>query len=63
MDPSSVSSTLEVASPPPVAVPAILARFMLHLKQHGIVYAVGWLVLDATGTWAATTSHVTTGIC
>ena len=43
--------------PEAVAIPAIAARFMLHMKQHGVIYAVGWLVLDATGTWAAITGH------
>jgi hypothetical protein len=53
----------EPASHPPsigpeaVAIPAIAARFMLHMKQHGIIYAVGWLVLDATGTWATVTAQ------
>lgn len=40
-----------------IAVPVLAARFMLHLKTHGIVYAVGWLVLDASGTWAALTAQ------
>ena len=63
MDPRSVTDSLEGASPTPVAVPIVLARFMLHLKTHGVIYAVGWLVLDATGTWAAVSSQVTTGVC
>ena len=45
-------------SPEAVALPAIAARFMVHLKQHGIIYAVGWLVLDATGTWSTITGQV-----
>ena len=39
------------------AIPPIAARFLLHLKQHGVIYAVGWLVLDASGTWAALTAQ------
>lgn len=51
------SSTLGAVAPPVIA-----ARFMLHLKTHGLVYAVGWLVLDASGTWAAVTGHAA-GMC
>lgn len=43
--------------PEAVALPAIVARFMLHMRQHGLIWAVGWLVLDATGTWATLTGH------
>ena len=43
--------------PEVVALPAIAARFALHMRQHGILYAVGWLVLDATGTWATITAQ------
>ena len=43
--------------PGAVALPAIAARFALHMRQHGVIYAVGWLVLDATGTWSVITGH------
>lgn len=42
------------------APPVVMARFMLHLKTHGMVYALGWLILDATGTWALLTGQVAT---
>ena len=45
-----------------VAVQSIGARFELHMKQHGLIYAVGWLVLDATGAWATVASQAA-GVC
>lgn len=57
-----MSTSMEAAAPTAVAVPAIAARFALHMKQHGLIYAVGWLVLDATGTWATVASQAT-GVC
>lgn len=45
---------------PGAAVPIVAARFMLHLKTHGMTYALAWLVLDATGTWALVTGQVAT---
>ena len=41
-----------------VAPPVVVARFLVHLQNHGLAYAVGWLVLDATGTWAMVTGQV-----
>jgi len=57
-----MSTAMETAAPTAVAMPAIAARFALHMKQHGLIYAVGWLVLDATGTWATVASQAT-GMC
>ena len=56
MGPNGMSTQLEAAAPVAVAVPALAARFALHMKQHGLIYAVMWLVLDATGTWATVSS-------
>jgi len=53
---------MEASAPVAVAVPAIAARFALHMKQHGLIYAVGWLVLDATGAWATVASQAA-GVC
>ena len=57
-----MSTSMEAAAPTAVAVPAIAARFALHMKQHGLLYAVGWLVLDATGAWATVASQAA-GVC
>ena len=57
-----MSTSMEAAAPAAVTVPAIAARFALHMKQHGLIYAVGWLVLDATGAWATVASQAA-GVC
>lgn len=62
MDPTRVTTSMEASAPVAVAVPALAARFALHMKQHGLIYAVGWLVLDATGTWATVASQAS-GVC
>lgn len=62
MGPAGVSTQMEASAPVAVAVPAIAARFALHMKQHGLIYAVGWLVLDATGAWATVASQAA-GVC
>lgn len=51
--PADGTSTVGVVAPP-----VVLARFLVHLQKHGLAYAVGWLVVDATGTWAAITGQV-----
>ena len=57
---NSQSSPSGGASGPLASPPLTAARFMLHLKQHGMAYAIGWLILDATGAWATVTGQVVT---
>jgi hypothetical protein len=60
---SGVSQASAPEVPPGViAVPAIMARFVLHVRAHGLYYAVGWLVLDVSGAWATITSQAA-GVC
>lgn len=55
----TVSASSSVAA---VTVPIALARFSSHVSRHGLAYAVAWLIIDATGTWAAFTSAAA-GVC
>ena len=57
---SQQSSPIAGGSGPLPSAPLTVARFMLHLKQHGMAYALGWLLLDATGAWATVTGQVGT---
>lgn len=68
MDSSGVTPTPPTGPPADlsmsggVAPPVVVARFLAHLQNHGLAYAVGWLVLDATGTWSMVAGQVS-GMC
>lgn len=62
MGPAGVSTQMEASAPVAVAVPAIAARFALHMKTHGLIYAVTWLILDASGAWTLVASQAA-GVC